>query len=226
MPNNFVDYSNAHTLMTRIAQKFNSLGGVYILKGSCEFASIPATPTAAQIGFAYNITDDFTTDSRFVEGTGKRYTAGTNIAIADLSTYTATVPTVDPAAEGLYELDITGKYVPTTDTSIQAGKTYYTKNEVIKYDVLTGMIDTDYIEDRIDDVLADLADEFDSTQTYTIGSVVTYQDKLYEFTSVHTANDPWDPTEVTAIQIIDLVSSAEPDSLTTAQVNALLALLS
>ncbi|HQQ21620.1 MAG TPA: hypothetical protein PK471_06890, partial [Bacteroidales bacterium] len=106
-----------------------------------------------------------------------------------------------------------------------AGKTYYSKTEVIKYDVLAGVIDVDAIMDRIDAIAADIADEFDATQAYAIDDVVVHEDTLYIFTAAHTANDPWNPSEVTAVTIESLISAAEPASLTTAQLDALLALL-
>ena len=51
------------------------------------------------------------------------------------------------------------------------------------------------------------------------------EDALYRFTSAHTATDPWDPTEVETITIMDLIDDAEPESLTQAQVNTLISLL-
>ena len=177
-------------------------------------------------GFVWDITDDFTTDSRFIEGTGIDYPAHTDVSVADLSTYAATVPISDPAAEGLYEINAAGKYVPTADTSIEAGKTYYAKTEIIKYNIAGPFYDLDAISERIDKVIADLTDaEFDADQSYGIGDIVVYEDTLYRFTSAHTATDPWDPTEVTTITIMDLIDDAEPDSLTQAQVNTLLGLL-
>lgn len=51
-------------------------GGI-IFKGSVAFASIPTT--GMNDGDMYNITNDFTTDSRFIEGAGKECAEGTNI---------------------------------------------------------------------------------------------------------------------------------------------------
>lgn len=51
-------------------------GGI-IFKGSVAFTSIPSTGMSD--GDMYNITNDFTTDSRFIEGAGKECAAGTNI---------------------------------------------------------------------------------------------------------------------------------------------------
>lgn len=48
-----------------------------VFKGSVAFANIPTTGQSS--GDMYNITDDFTTDSRFIEGSGIKCEAGTNI---------------------------------------------------------------------------------------------------------------------------------------------------
>ena len=52
--------------------------GALRFQGSIPFASIPTTGQVG--GDMYNITDDFTTDARFIEGSGKFCPAGTNIA--------------------------------------------------------------------------------------------------------------------------------------------------
>lgn len=64
----------------------------YIPKGSIAFANLPALD-ASRVGFVYNITDAFTTTSDFVEGSGKSYPAGTNVAIVDVSTNPSLGPT-------------------------------------------------------------------------------------------------------------------------------------
>lgn len=161
-----------------------------------------------------------------IRESGVDYPAHTDVCVADLSTYAAAVPISDPATEGLYEINAAGKYVPTEDTSIEAGKTYYAKTEIIKYNVVGPFYDVDALSDRIDSIVGDITDaEFDETQAYGIGDIVIYEDVLYRFTSAHTADDPWDPTEVTTVTILDLVEASEPESLTQAQVNALIGLL-
>lgn len=55
--------------------------GGLIFKGSVAFASIPATGMVN--GDMYNITDDFTTDNRFIEGSGVSVKAGADIAWVD-----------------------------------------------------------------------------------------------------------------------------------------------
>jgi len=52
--------------------------GGLIFKGSVAFANIPTTGMVN--GDMYNITDDFTTDSRFIEGAGMSVKAGADIA--------------------------------------------------------------------------------------------------------------------------------------------------
>ena len=65
-----------------------AISSVYKPAGSVAFASLP-TPAKAVEGNVYNVTDAFTTDSRFIEGAGKEYPAGTNIVIinTDGTTY-------------------------------------------------------------------------------------------------------------------------------------------
>jgi hypothetical protein len=55
--------------------------------GSLTAAEIISTLlVAGNLGKVYNATQDFTTDSNFVEGAGKTYPAGTNIAVVDVDT--------------------------------------------------------------------------------------------------------------------------------------------
>ena len=56
------------------------LGAVYKPQGPIAFANLPA-PSASNLGYVWNVTDDFTTDSRFIEGAGKSYAAGTNVGV-------------------------------------------------------------------------------------------------------------------------------------------------
>ncbi len=50
--------------------------GALIPAGTVAFAGLPTDPA---VGFMYNISDDFTTDSRFAEGAGIFYRAGANV---------------------------------------------------------------------------------------------------------------------------------------------------
>lgn len=73
------------------------LADVYKLQGSIAFASLPATPNESNYGYVWNITNDFTTDSRFIEGAGKEYSAGTNVGVIE--------------QDGQYYYDILGNFV-------------------------------------------------------------------------------------------------------------------
>lgn len=55
-----------------------AISGVYKVKGSVAFASLPTEGN--EEGHVYNITDAFTTTDAFKEGDGKKYPAGTNVA--------------------------------------------------------------------------------------------------------------------------------------------------
>ena len=112
---NYVSYANAITIMTAIAEKIEKLG-CFHFQGSIPYASLPATLTSAENGYLWNINTDFTTDARFVEGAGKKYAAGENVGVIDLSHYDAVSPvgSENPSSEGWYEL-ISGKYVLSED---------------------------------------------------------------------------------------------------------------
>lgn len=59
-----------------------AVAGVYKVKGSVEFASLPTENVA--VGDVYNITDAFTASSAFVTSeVGKEYPAGTNVCYTD-----------------------------------------------------------------------------------------------------------------------------------------------
>lgn len=226
--NNFVSYENATAIMNGIATKFNSLSSAYVIKGNSTFENLPVTLTSDMSGFVYNITNDFTTDSRFVEGAGKDYSAGTNIVVADLSTYSVAPyepgSSVNPSQDHAYVL-VNGKYVPTTDTTVVEGTTYYHKAEHILFDVISTFVDVDGIEGEIKDVADSIADEFDASQAYEIGDVVIKDGVLYEFTSAHTADDPWSSSEVKTTTIEEKISDSGAQSLTPTQVNTLIGLL-
>jgi hypothetical protein len=69
---------------TEVDNKVDSaLTSAYKAGGSCAFANLPAL-SAANEGYVYDVSDAFTTTSDFVEGAGKSYPAGTNVAIIDV----------------------------------------------------------------------------------------------------------------------------------------------
>lgn len=72
-----------------------------------------------------------------------------------------------------------------------------------------------------------LAPQFDPTETYEVGDIVWYPtnvgSSIYKCTTAHTGS--WDPTHFTSTTLADLIEAAEPEGLTTAQMNELLGLL-
>lgn len=99
----------------------NSLGSAFRAKGSTAFASLPV-PASASKGDVWNITDQFTTDGRFVDGSGKTLPAGTNVVAVAVTTGDTTVMKWD-ALTGMIDLsgymrktDIT----PASDAEIDA----------------------------------------------------------------------------------------------------------
>jgi hypothetical protein len=136
-----------------------------------------------------------------------------------------------------YVYNVTDDFTTTADFVEGAGKKYPAGTNVVivdastagspdtyLFDVLGNFIDIDAIEARIDAVADMISGEFATTEAYSIGDVVIYEGKLYKFKSAHTAG-AWDATEVDKTTVIDLIKSAEPDALTTEQVNGLIALL-
>lgn len=87
----------------------------------------------------------------------------------------------------------------------------------MKFDVVGSFYD-------IDAILTMISGTFDATTAYSTGDVVIYDNSLYKFTADHAAG-AWDTTEVDSVTVVELIADAEPASLTTAQVTALLALL-
>ena len=60
---------------------------------------------AAHAGYVYNVTTNFTTDNTFIEGAGKEYPAGTNVAVVEI-----------PGDPITYKLDVLGSFVDLSNT--------------------------------------------------------------------------------------------------------------
>lgn len=63
-----------------------ALTSAYKAGGSKAFADLTGLNVEANLGLVYNITDAFTTTADFVEGAGKSYPAGTNVAVVNAGT--------------------------------------------------------------------------------------------------------------------------------------------
>lgn len=123
------DADNVYTKAETDDKINGALSSVYKPAGSVAFASLP-TPGADNLGNVYNVTDEFTTDDRFVEGTGQEYPAGTNVAVVETSSEPAT-----------YKFDVMSGFVDLSGylTTETASATYATKTELgNKVDKITG----------------------------------------------------------------------------------------
>ena len=94
-----------------------AISSVYKPAGSTTFANLPAA-SVTTLGNVYNVTDAFTTTDSFVEGAGKSYPAGTNVAVVLVGEE--------------YKYDVLSGMVDLSDysTSDEIAKTYATKTEV------------------------------------------------------------------------------------------------
>lgn len=66
-----------------------ALTSAIVPKGTVAYASLP-TPAKANLGYMYNVSNEFTTDVRFVEGAGKKYDAGANVYVVAVTTDSST----------------------------------------------------------------------------------------------------------------------------------------
>lgn len=96
---NYLTFDQAMQLFGLTGNKFQNLLGAYVDKGSSTFENLPA-PSADKYGYGYNVTDEFTTDSRFVDGAGRTYSAGTNVMIVE-----------DKSNPGTYKYDVIANYI-------------------------------------------------------------------------------------------------------------------
>lgn len=72
-------------LSTSVEEQINTkIASAYKASGSiADVASLPAA-SATTLGNVYNMTADFTTTSAFIDGAGKKFTAGTNVAVVEI----------------------------------------------------------------------------------------------------------------------------------------------
>lgn len=59
------------------------ISSTYKPGGSSAFESLPEA-SAITVGIVYNLTNEFTTDERFVEGAGNKYPIGTNVVVIEV----------------------------------------------------------------------------------------------------------------------------------------------
>lgn len=89
----------------------SALTGVYTPRGSISFANLPQ-PQEGNKGYVYNVLDDFTTTSAFVEGAGHSYGAGTNVVCVD-------------AGSGSYKWDVLAGIIDLTELTADEVQTLW-----------------------------------------------------------------------------------------------------
>ena len=95
-------HTEAEAIRTELSNRMTS---VYKVKGSLAFADLTAELlVAANEGNVYNVTDDFTTTANFIEGAGKKHTAGSNVVIVEATPADTTDPEHPVAAT--YKFDV------------------------------------------------------------------------------------------------------------------------
>lgn len=162
------------------AQEY-AVGAIHY-KGSTVFASIPTSGMVN--GDLWNVTDDFTTDSRFAEGSGKYCSAGTNI--------------IWDEATSLW--DIAGGLGGVTSWNNRRGDITPQANDYTAAQIKYG------VSSNVDTELGNKANSsgitaaFNSTTAYAVGDYVIYEGSLYKCTTTHPAGD-WNAAHFTETSV-------------------------
>lgn len=90
--------SRLGTAESNIEELQNIVSNVYTIKGSIAFENLP---TEINIGWVYNISNDFITTDDFIEGAGIQCKAGTNIVVVNIGTNEAPVKKWDILSVGV-----------------------------------------------------------------------------------------------------------------------------
>ena len=119
---------------------------IYVPKGSIAFSALPTTLNSTMLGWTYNVSDAFTTDSRFVEGSGIDYPAGENVVVVEPST-------------GVFKYDcFGGAYIlPTASTTVKGGvkisDSFGVTNDVLNLNIgtttIVGGVKSDTTEGKV-----------------------------------------------------------------------------
>lgn len=213
--------------------------GAYVFHGSVEFSELPSTLTEDMVGWTYNMLEEFTTDDRFVDGAGKVYPAGTNVAIANVGTdetpvlkfdvtsafvdVNAIYDAIDKVADMIAdEFDEDEAYAVgdivwymddlyTFASAHTAGDPW--SNLEVNMTTVDEIINAVYadINNTISDIEDMIANQFNAATAYSKGDYVIYQNGLYKFTSDHAAGAAWDSSIVSSIDVTAVIKQAESD---------------
>lgn len=121
VPKTVAELSDANNYAT-IETVNTKMSSVYKPGGSVEFENL-AEASKTNLGFVYNITKAFTTDERFIDGTGNKYPKGTNVVVVDIG-------------DSNYKYDVLAGFVDLTD--------YAKSDEVVAKEVGKTLSSNDY----------------------------------------------------------------------------------
>ena len=146
------------TELDGLQTEIDALGGVYTPKGSCAFAGLEtnASLDKEHLGHVWNITDGFETTENFLEGQGKSYPAGSNVAVID-------------AGDETYKYDVLSGVVDLSG--------YAKKDELVTYEDFTGASEEAGTHGLVPAPQVDNKDQFlkgDGTWATPVGT--TYED--------------------------------------------------
>ena len=116
----FKEYYNKSEADSQIDSKIaTAISSTYKPAGSIMFSFLPELGKSEE-GKVYNITDKFTTNENFVEGTGNEYPAGTNVVC------------IDPNSSGTYKWDVLAGFVDLSGYETTANVTTKLEKKVDK----------------------------------------------------------------------------------------------
>lgn len=181
---------------------------VYKPSGSIYFAALPSL-VADNVGNVYDIKDDFTTTADFLEGAGRPYKAGTNVAIVDNGTaqtpdikYDVMSASIDTS---IFMLSVTtpplspagGDYIFYHGT---ASGDFANGDGIYKYDLAS----TRWVHQNLGFVEQGIvALPFSTTTAYAVNDRCYKDGSLYKCTTAHTGE--WDVSDFTTVTLDDVI---------------------
>lgn len=161
--------------------------------GSISFINLPI-PSATTVNNLYNITDNFITNSDFIEGADKSYSAGTNVAIINVGTSSSPIYKYG-IMTGVIDTTITWT-TPTPLGGVLIGANGYVDSVEIDDTPIQGNshhpISSDavyYLQKQVDEIDETSAKLYDTIQNLIANIAANEEDDLY-------AQRAWDPGEL------------------------------
>lgn len=162
------NYYNKTETDSKIDEKIaTKVSSTYKAAGSINFASLPA-PSTIEEGKVYNISDAFTTDENFVEGTGQSYPAGTNVVCIN-------------STDGAYKWDVLAGFVDLSSYATTESVTSALNNKVDKIEGSSLVENADIAKLKALATINGVTEELEiATETNTLGIKSINVDKLIQ----------------------------------------------